>query len=98
MCRRDGVSIGEQANEWTGDRGSNNLDGSFLDNVRGEAKVSQKRALTRNQLEQPLAGVDLPFRILAHADEHKPAVLCTSAEFIELRHGLNQFSYGCHSA
>ena len=40
--------------------------------------------------DEPLAGLDLPFRFLAYADEGRPAVLYTSAEFIELRHGLTE--------
>jgi uncharacterized protein (DUF302 family) len=40
--------------------------------------------------EQPLAGLDLPFRILSYAEEDEPAVLYTSAEFIEHRHGLTK--------
>lgn len=47
------VASEEQANECTGDRGSDNLDGSFLDNVRGEAKVSQRGALTGIWLAPP---------------------------------------------
>jgi len=40
--------------------------------------------------EQPLAGLDLPFRILSYAEEDEPAVLYTSTEFIEHRHGLTK--------
>lgn len=40
--------------------------------------------------EEPLAGLDLPFRILSYANEGKPALLYTSAEFLKRRHGLSQ--------
>ena len=42
--------------------------------------------------DEPLAGLDLPFRFLAYADEGKPAAVYTSAEFIARRHGITQGS------
>jgi uncharacterized protein (DUF302 family) len=38
--------------------------------------------------EEPLAGLDLPFRVLAYSEEGSPAVTFTNAEFLQHRHGL----------
>ena len=40
------------------------------------------------QLE-PLAGLDLPFRVLAYAEGDLPAVTFTTADFLQRRHGLS---------
>ena len=39
------------------------------------------------QLE-PLAGLDLPFRVLAYAQGESPSVIFTSADYLKRRHGL----------
>ena len=39
------------------------------------------------QLE-PMAGLDLPFRVLAYAEGDSPAITFTTADFLERRHGL----------
>ena len=44
-------------------------------------------------LEEPLAGLDLPFRVLAYADENSPAITYTTANFIQRRHGLSDGPY-----
>lgn len=38
--------------------------------------------------QEPQAGLDLPFRVLAYAEGHKPAVIPTTAEYLRRRHGL----------
>lgn len=44
-------------------------------------------------LQEPLAGLDLPFRVLAYAEENSPAITYTTAAFIQRRHGLNDGPY-----
>jgi uncharacterized protein (DUF302 family) len=39
-------------------------------------------------LQEPLAGLDLPFRVLAYVEEGSPAVTYTTADFLQRRHGL----------
>lgn len=39
-------------------------------------------------LQEPMAGLDLPFRVLAYADRDSPAVLTTPADFLKRRHDL----------
>ena len=39
------------------------------------------------QLE-PMAGLDLPFRVLAYAEDGSPAIIFTTADFLQRRHGL----------
>ena len=39
-------------------------------------------------LQEPLAGLDLPFRVLAYSEEGSPAVIFTNADFLSNRHGL----------
>jgi uncharacterized protein (DUF302 family) len=38
--------------------------------------------------QEPQAGLDLPFRVLAYAQGRKPAVIPTTAEYLQRRHGL----------
>ena len=38
--------------------------------------------------QEPLAGLDLPFRVLAYAEGGSPAVIFTTAEFMKRRHDL----------
>ena len=46
-------------------------------------------AINSSILQQdPRAGLDLPFRVLAYADGDAPAVVFTSADFVKRRHGL----------
>ena len=40
--------------------------------------------------QNPLAGIDLPFKVLAYADGDDAALVYTSAEFIQQRHGLQE--------
>lgn len=42
---------------------------------------------------KPLAGLDLPFRVLAYAEESSPAITYTTADFIQRRHGINDGPY-----
>ena len=39
-------------------------------------------------LQEPQAGLDLPFRVLAYSEEGSPAVIFTNADFLSYRHGL----------
>ena len=38
--------------------------------------------------QEPLAGLDLPFRVLAYAEGESPAVISTTADYLKRRHGL----------
>lgn len=38
--------------------------------------------------QEPRAGLDLPFRVLAYADGDAPAVILTTADYLRRRHGL----------
>jgi len=38
--------------------------------------------------QEPLAGLDLPFKVLAYAEGDSPAVIFTSADYLKRRHGL----------
>jgi uncharacterized protein (DUF302 family) len=38
--------------------------------------------------QEPQAGLDLPFRVLAYAQGRKPAVIPTTAKYLQRRHGL----------
>jgi uncharacterized protein (DUF302 family) len=38
--------------------------------------------------QEPQAGLDLPFRVFAYAQGRKPAVIPTTAEYLQRRHGL----------
>ncbi len=38
--------------------------------------------------QEPLAGLDLPFRVLAYAEDDSPAVIFTTADYLKRRHGL----------
>jgi len=40
----------------------------------------------------PMAGLDLPFRVLAYAEGQSPAVIFTPAEYLQRRHGLGEMS------
>ena len=40
-------------------------------------------------LQEPLAGLDLPFRVLSYLEEGSPAVTYTNADFLSHRHGLS---------
>lgn len=42
---------------------------------------------------EPLAGLDLPFRVLTYAEEGSPAVMYTTADFLQRRYGLENGSY-----
>jgi len=37
---------------------------------------------------QPMAGLDLPFRVLAYAEDDSPAITFTTADYLQRRHGL----------
>ncbi len=39
-------------------------------------------------LQEPRAGLDLPFRVLAYAEGNAPAVIATSADYLKRRYGL----------
>ena len=38
--------------------------------------------------QQPLAGLDLPFRVLAYAQGDSPALIFTTADYLQRRHGV----------
>jgi uncharacterized protein (DUF302 family) len=40
--------------------------------------------------QEPLAGLDLPFRVLAYWQGGSPGIVATAAEFLERRHGLEE--------
>jgi len=40
----------------------------------------------------PMAGLDLPFRVLAYAEGQSPAVIFTPADYLQRRHGLGEMS------
>lgn len=43
--------------------------------------------------QEPMAGLDLPYRVLAYAEGNSPALTYTTSDFIQRRHGLSEGPY-----